>query len=99
MQPTLFKLETKAEHRFRVFHYENPKVYRRLVELAYQAKNRGKTKIGIGMLFEILRWEYFLETNDPDFKLNNNYRSRYSRLIIESEPELENMFNLRELRS
>src|SRR5215207_10849040 len=28
--------------------------------------------------------EQFVETNDPDFKLNNIYTSRYARLIMEA---------------
>ena len=31
------------------------------------------------------------------FKLNNNYRSRYARLIMEQEADLEGVFQIREL--
>ena len=36
-------------------------------------------------------------TNDPasEFKLNNNYRSFYSRLLMEQEPELAGYFETR----
>lgn len=33
------------------------------------------------------------------FKANNNFRSRYVRLIIRDHPELEDFFELRELKS
>ena len=34
-----------------------------------------------------------------DYKLNDHYRSRYVRLIIEKHPELEGFFELRELKA
>lgn len=74
-------------------------VYQKLVELARKGVSRGRTKLGIKMLYEVVRWEIFLETNDPDFKLNNNYHSRYARLIMSSEADLVGVFDVRELRS
>ncbi len=89
------------DYQFTRFNRENPDVYRRLVEMAMQLHDRGRTKIGIGMLFEVLRWETMMRTEDltSSFKLNNNYRSRYARLIMRSYPELDGIFNLREIRS
>ena len=51
------------------------------------------------MLFEVLRWNQFVETDDPDFKLNNIYTSRYARLIMEAEHGLAGIFDTRDLRS
>ena len=85
------------ERRFQTFHTENPQVYRALVALARKAVRRGHRRIGIGMLYEVLRWQTMLATTDPDFKLNNNYRSRYARLIMAQEPDLAGVFELREL--
>lgn len=86
---------------FRLFHYRNPNVYTELVALTRTAQLKGRQKIGIGMLFEVLRWNRMLITLDGEspFKLNNNYRSRYARLIMEQEPRLSGMFNLRDLHS
>ena len=74
--------------RFLVFHYTIPQVYDALVRLARRAVGRGKKRIGIGMLWEVMRWEMGLDvTVDGDeFKLNNSsdrksmdcFRSRYS---------------------
>lgn len=83
------------------FHLNNPGVYCELVELAHELRKKGYRKCGIGMLFEVLRWQRMLKTIDAssDFKLNNNYRSRYARLIMAKEPDLREFFELRELRS
>ena len=88
------------EEKFMKFHQMNPEVYETLVELAYQAKQTGKQKIGIKMLWEVMRWQRFLATKDDGkFKLNNNYPSRYARLIMEQEEELKDIFDVRKLRS
>lgn len=87
---------------FSRFHTANPGVYNGLVRLARQAKAAGRDRIGIGMLFEVLRWEWITGALSPDdeaWKLNNNYRSRYARLIQEREPDLTDIFETRTLRS
>lgn len=84
---------------FASFNLENAHVYPRLVGLARDLISRGHSKIGIGMLFEVLRWEHMMEADDPSgFKLNNNYRSLYARMIMELEPDLDGLFELREIR-
>jgi hypothetical protein len=92
--------ESKLAAEFLAFHEANPKVYEELVKLARQAKAKGRTTIGIGMLWEVLRWHFWLETKgDDEFKLNNNHRSRYARLIMGLEVDLAGVFVTRELRS
>lgn len=88
------------EERFWEYHRKNPDIYDSLVALAREAKQSGKNKIGIKMLWEVLRWQRFLTTNDPEgYKLNNSYPSRYARLIMENEKDLEEIFDVRKLRS
>lgn len=88
--------------RFRRFHEAHPEVYVELVRLARQATDRGVRKIGIKMLWEVLRWRIVLAELPFDgstFKLSNDLHSRYARLIMASEPDLEGIFDTRELRS
>lgn len=87
------------EDNFREFHHHNPWVYDALVTLARDEHHRGADSIGIGMLYEVLRWQYRRATRDhgSDFKLNNNYRSRYARLIMDQEPDLVDVFQTREI--
>ncbi len=87
------------ERAFWVFHRANPEVYARLVALARQwrAQHPGK-KVGIGMLFEVLRWEAALETTGR-FKLNNSTRSFYARLIMTEERDLRGVFVTRKLHT
>lgn len=106
--PTLFdgppptvvpvQADTIAEA-FDLFHAANPWVYQALVRLARDLVGQGRTRIGIGMLFEVLRWHWYRGTTDvaSEFVLNNNYRSRYSRLIMEQERDLAGIFETRKL--
>ena len=87
---------------FLAFHNANPKVYTQLVALARKARQRGAEALGIGMLFEVVRWKALLETRDDGqapFKLNNNYRALYARLIMERESDLAGIFETRELHA
>jgi hypothetical protein len=89
------------QEKFELFHKLNPHVYGAFRDLALQLANRGRSRIGVGMLTEILRWNYMMHTEDPnsDFKISNNYRSRYARLLMRQEPELDGIFCVKELRS
>lgn len=99
-QPTVPKAASIQE-RFEAFHQLNPWVYDALEELTEEWVRNGHRRIGIGMLFEVLRWQYGRMTVDPasEFKLNNNYRSRYTRLLTEQRPEWADVFETRQLQA
>lgn len=97
--PTYDHQDTIQGH-FEQFHRANPFVYSELVRRARRLKRRGWKKAGIGMLWEVLRWRMMLSTKTADgFKLNNNFRSRYARLIMEENDDLDGFFETRELRA
>jgi len=78
---------------FRKFHRENPWVYRELRRLALDLANRGRRRYGIAGLFEVLRWHRAMSTDaDDGFKLNNNHRAFYSRMLMANESRLEGFF-------
>jgi hypothetical protein len=89
------------EERFQAFHQANPWVYDTLVKLARRRVEVGIRRIGIGMLFEVLRWEWQGATSDPnaEWRMNNSYRSRYARLIMQQESDLSGVFETRELKA
>lgn len=105
-QPTLFDAAFRRngargqslEQQFQAFHADNPHVYRSLRRLALDLRARGVRKYGIAGLFEVLRWQHAMTTTDPssDFKLNNNFRSFYSRILMDNEPSLAGFFETRE---
>ena len=84
-----------CEERFLEFHQENPHVYDRLVAMCRRLTAKGHKKIGIAMLFEVMRWDHMLATSDEPYKLNNNYKAYYARMIMASEADLAGVFNTR----
>lgn len=87
------------QERFESFHELNPWVYRAFVQLTRDWVARGRTRIGMKMLTEVLRWEYGRQTVGDEFKINNNFTSRYVRLLIAEHPEYAEAFQTRELRA
>lgn len=84
---------------FLLFHQTNPDIYDMIVAFAREAKQAGAKTYGIGMIWEVLRWHYRITLRRDDFKLNNNHRSHYARLVEEREPDLKGFFEMRQLRS
>jgi hypothetical protein len=84
---------------FESFHAANPWVFRALERLAADYLRTGARRVGIGMLFEVLRWHYGRATQGDSFKLNNSYRSRYVRLLLDRHPDWADRFETRELRT
>lgn len=100
-QTNLLELINPAgiQARFEKFHAENPHVYRRLRELVLEDIRRGVAVAGIDLYVSVLRWKIRMETHGDEFKINNSFRSRYARLLMEQEPELKDCFNTRRLES
>ena len=93
-------ISSQMERDFARFHGENPRVYEVLRDLALaEMKVNRKRKLGIAALWERMRWHMDLETKNTDFKLPNNHRSRYARLLMKQEPELSTFFTIRPLRN
>lgn len=83
---------------FEDFHRANPSVYTMIVDIAHSLKKTGFRKCGIALIFERLRWVYAIQTQGDDYRLNNNYRAFYARLVMEKESGLNNFFRVREQR-
>jgi len=93
--------ETSIYARFKRFHAANPHVYENLVKLARDFRSKGSNhnrKLGIGMLYEVLRWNYYLNVDmgDEEFRLSNDFRAPFARLIMEQEQDLADAFNIKQ---
>ncbi len=96
------KLAPTIQAQFQRFHIRHPEVYYGLLRLARQADSSGRPRIGMKMLFEVLRWEWTiagLPDDAEEWKLNNNYTSRYARMVMDHNPDLAGLFETRALTS
>ena len=87
------------QQRFEAFHEHNPEVYAAMVAICRRLKLRGHKRYGVKAVWEMLRITFTLERPDEIYKLNNNYTSRYARLIMDREADLAGFFETRELKS
>lgn len=88
-----YKKETLE--RFKKFHFENPHVYARFKELAFQMKKSGRTKYSSKLIINVIRWESDLITNGEEFKINDAFQSIYGRLLAYHHPEFQSFFEFR----
>ena len=83
------------EERFRAFHQRNPQVFEVLKARALEMRRRGVTKYGIAGLFELLRWQYAMQTQGGAYRLNNDFRAPYARKLMDEVPGLAGFFEVR----
>ncbi|MEU7905858.1 hypothetical protein [Actinoplanes sp. NPDC049118] len=86
------------QRRFETFHAEHPEVLERLEKMAGEWFDLGHPSISIGMLWEAMRWLDGVNRPEP-VRLNDHFRSRYVRLLLQRRPEWESRFQVRELRA
>lgn len=86
------------EKRFWIYHRDNPNIYNLIVHFAREAKKAGFSQYGISEIFGRIRWHINMETKSNDgFKISNDLRSRYARLVMKQEPDLKGFFRIRPL--
>ncbi len=89
-----------VQQRFAEFHESHPEVYEYILTLVSEVRTQGLGHYGIRPIWERLRWHFQIERGLGDsFKLNDNYPSRYVRMLIEDCPELRGFFELRRLKA
>jgi hypothetical protein len=86
------------QERFEAFHKTHPEVYAAVVAFSLSVKSKGFKKYAIGAIWERVRWHFAVDS-DNSVQLNDHFRSRYARLVMESEPALLGFFQIRELRA
>lgn len=88
------------QHKFEEFHKDNPNVFRLFRRYSRMAKDAGSTQYSAKAIFERVRWHVNIATRSKDaFKLNNNYTSRYARMLADTDSSFTDFFVNRKLRS
>lgn len=87
------------DQKFFAYHEKNPHILPLFLKFAKQAKSVGFSHYSIRAIVNRVRWHINIETKDVDgFKMNNNYSSRYARLLVKENPEFEGFFRNRQLK-
>jgi len=97
IQQSLFT--SKLDLAFAQYHAHNPQIYQLFKQFAFKVKNAGFKKYSARTIFHRIRWHIEVDTKGDPFKINNNFSSRYARMLIDEFPEFEGFFELRRLKS
>lgn len=87
--------QATIQERFEAFHFQNRHVYEALRTLALDMQRRGVQRYGMKGLFEILRWQWAIQTQGEEYRLNNNFTALYARALMNNVPELRDFFETR----
>lgn len=91
------------------YHEQNPIVFKLLVQQIDKAILKGKKKISVKTILGYIRWEIFLEIKQEtlfdkkgekiEYKIPDQFTSRYSRLLIDQYPFMKPYIEQRSIRS
>lgn len=84
--------------RFKQFHLANPEVYEEFKRLANQMKRTGRKQYSAETIINVMRWHFEIKSTDT-FKLNNDFKPLYARLLAWECPEFSEFFEFRKVRS
>jgi len=100
------EMRDTIEEKFRAYHAANPGVYAALVKLTRAQFLRGATRHGLKAMFEQLRFRIATgKIGRPEvrattgYEFDNDFTSRYVRLLVTEYPAYRGLFELRHLRS
>lgn len=85
--------------RFRAFDRAHPEVFRLFRKYAEDIRVCGQERYSADAILHRIRWHYHIERGERDFTVNNDYSSRYARLLMQVDPSFVGFFEVRELRS
>ena len=83
------------EEQFCLFHQNNPRVYELFKRFTFEVIKKGVRKWSADAVMHRVRWEASLITDDPKFKINNNYITFYARLFMAEYPQHQGFFEIR----
>lgn len=90
--------EKSIDARFAEFDAAHPEVFELFRKLAHDLVcYKGFKKYSADAICHQIRWHYQVERGQHDFKMNNNFTSRFARKLMEEEPVFNGFFELRRL--
>lgn len=99
MQISLFDKKT-IQDRFENFLNKYPFVWELFKAQVFRAKTHGFKRVGSKAIVEYLRWQArFNRLAGEDFKINNDYTSRFARKFKEEYPGYPIEFEERQLKT
>lgn len=79
----------------RWFVEENPHVWALFVRFTFELIRAGREHYSADAVFHRIRWHTAIETNDAEFKVNNNHAACFARWFDATYPEHVGFFRMR----
>lgn len=83
--------------RFKIHHDTNPEIWMEFKRMAFQMISVRNKYSHVSMI-EVIRWNRNLVSSGEPFKVNNDYKALYARLMIYHFPQFEGFFELRRMK-
>lgn len=91
--------QDRIEKEFRVFHKQQPSIWKEFERLALHAINKGRRHYSAKAIFEVIRWHSIDWKRDSihhyEYEINNNYTALYARMFAKRHPQHKNFFRMR----
>lgn len=97
VQPQMSR-EATIDERCDAFIAANPLIWRYFISLCLEVKRKGALQWSSKAAFEVMRYMATLQSVGEDFKLPNDFTSRFARRAMKEVPDLEGFFEVRSLR-
>lgn len=95
IDPIFDDLKLHIVERFFKFHESNPKIFDLYKRFALELKQSGRVRYSSMMILQRIRWHVEVETNDTEFKVNNNHAPCYARLLMLYDSHYRKVFKRR----
>ena len=86
--------ESDSYLKFKKYDAENPQIWEAFKKYTFESINKGFKHFSAEFVFNVIRWETSISGNDA-FKVNNNWKSWYSRKFMQEYPDHSGFFQLR----
>lgn len=87
--------EYQIMHKERLFDAENPEVWELFEKFTNQYIARGNNRGSAEMIINVIRWHTDVQTNDVQFKINNDMKPYYARKYAKHHPDRKDFFSFR----
>jgi len=80
--------------KFPQYHTDNPHIYEAFKKYAFEAINSGRKHFSSEAIINRIRWDSMIR-GAGEYKINNNYKSFYSRMFANEFPDYRDFFFMR----
>jgi hypothetical protein len=81
--------------KFCLYDEENPQVWETFKSLTFTMINKGFNNLSAELIYNQIRWLFYMERGNDGFKINNNYKPFYARKFMKLYPQYNGIFATR----